>query len=210
VPAVNYQCSICNHMYDPDRDGNGAAFEDLPDSFVCPICGSPSRNYKPHDAYVCTVCSHVYDPMFDGGAAAFEDLPDSWVCPVCGKPKSAYSLVPLPTPPPSPSPRCPPDSDLVVTDDGRDECLWTSGAHGLTIPPTASGYCEYIGDGYFGYRFEGDYECADSAQLSGNFCLWEDGQRGVTIPSGATADCGHLSEGRIGMVLPTESAETVV
>jgi len=117
---------------------------------------------------------------------------------------------PVPTPSPSPSANCPSDSDLVVTDDGRDECLWTSGAHGLTIPPTATEYCEYISDGYFGYSFEGNYDCAESALLSGNFCLWEDGQRGVTIPSGATADCSHLSEGRIGMVLPTEPAESAV
>jgi len=116
---------------------------------------------------------------------------------------------PVPTPP-SPSPKCPPDSDLVSTDDGRDECLWTTGAHGLTIPSTASEYCEYIGDGYFGYSFEGDCECADSAQKRGNFCLWTDGQEGVTIPSGSTADCSHLSEGRIGMVLPAELTETVV
>merc|ERR1712046_190362 len=133
---------------------------------------------------------------------------------VSGSPSPAPTPTPTPTPPPSPvptptpspSPKCPSDSDLVTTDDGRDECLWTSGAHGLTIPPSASEYCEYIGDGYFGYTFEGDCECAESAEKSGNFCLWRDGQKGVTIPSGATADCSNLSEGRIGFVLPAELA----
>ena len=82
--------------------------------------------------------------------------------------------------------------------------------HGLTIPSTASAYCEYISDGYFGYMFDGDCECADSAEKTGNFCLWRDGQKGVSIPSGSTADCGRFSEGRIGLVLPAELAESVV
>jgi len=125
-------------------------------------------------------------------------------------PTPTPSPVPTPTPSPSPSAKCPPDSDLVQTDDGSEECLWTSGAHGLTIPPTASEYCEYTSDGYFGYIFDGDCECADSAEKTGNFCLWRDGQKGVSIPSGSTADCGRLSEGRIGFVLPAEVAESVV
>lgn len=75
--------------------------------------------------------------------------------------------------------------------------------------PAASEHCEYIiGDSYLGFPFEGDYERADPALLSGSFCLWEEGRRGVMILSGATAACGHLSEGRTGMVLQIESAET--
>ena len=42
---MKYVCTVCGYVYDselgdPDN-GNapGTAFEDLPDEFVCPICG---------------------------------------------------------------------------------------------------------------------------------------------------------------------------
>lgn len=40
-----YLCDPCGYIYDPavgDPDGNiapGTAFEDLPDDWVCPVCG---------------------------------------------------------------------------------------------------------------------------------------------------------------------------
>ncbi len=40
-----YRCSVCNYIYDPDKgdpDGGimpGTAFEDIADSWVCPVCG---------------------------------------------------------------------------------------------------------------------------------------------------------------------------
>lgn len=40
-----YKCDVCGRVYDPavgDPDNGiapGVAFEDLPDDFVCPICG---------------------------------------------------------------------------------------------------------------------------------------------------------------------------
>lgn len=40
-----YQCVICGHIYDPkvgDPDSGipaGTAFEDLPEDWVCPVCG---------------------------------------------------------------------------------------------------------------------------------------------------------------------------
>jgi rubredoxin len=40
-----YICEICGYIYDPaegDSDGGiapGTAFEDLPDNWVCPVCG---------------------------------------------------------------------------------------------------------------------------------------------------------------------------
>ena len=40
-----YYCTVCGHVYDPaegDPDSGiaaGTAFEDLPDSWVCPVCG---------------------------------------------------------------------------------------------------------------------------------------------------------------------------
>lgn len=40
-----YECSICGYVYDPavgdpDSDiGPGTAFEDIPEDWVCPVCG---------------------------------------------------------------------------------------------------------------------------------------------------------------------------
>ncbi len=36
-----WQCSICGYVYDGD-----APFEDLPESYVCPICGVPKSLFK--------------------------------------------------------------------------------------------------------------------------------------------------------------------
>jgi rubredoxin len=41
-----YTCQVCGYVYDPasgDADGGvapGTAFENLPDSWVCPVCGA--------------------------------------------------------------------------------------------------------------------------------------------------------------------------
>ncbi len=40
-----YICTVCDYIYDPakgDSDGSiepGTAFEDLPDDWICPVCG---------------------------------------------------------------------------------------------------------------------------------------------------------------------------
>lgn len=42
---AKYRCTVCGYIYDPqtgdpDNDINpGTAFEDLPDTWVCPECG---------------------------------------------------------------------------------------------------------------------------------------------------------------------------
>ena len=41
APAGKYVCSVCGHVY----TGN-VPFEDLPDSWVCPICGQPKSVFK--------------------------------------------------------------------------------------------------------------------------------------------------------------------
>ena len=40
-----YRCTRCAHAYDPERDGNGVPFEDLPDTWKCPTCGAPKSAY---------------------------------------------------------------------------------------------------------------------------------------------------------------------
>ena len=38
LPAPDkYVCTICHYTYDPSE--TGVAFEDLPDDWVCPLCG---------------------------------------------------------------------------------------------------------------------------------------------------------------------------
>ena len=46
-----YVCSICSYVYDPrvgDPDHGvapGTAFEDLPDDWVCPVCGASKQHF---------------------------------------------------------------------------------------------------------------------------------------------------------------------
>lgn len=37
---------MCAHVYDPAKDGGGKAFEDLPATWVCPVCGAPKSAYN--------------------------------------------------------------------------------------------------------------------------------------------------------------------
>ena len=37
---AKYRCTVCNWVYDEDREG--AAFNDLPSEWVCPVCGVPT------------------------------------------------------------------------------------------------------------------------------------------------------------------------
>jgi rubredoxin len=42
---VAYECSVCDHIYDKNKDGGGKAFEDLPASWTCPVCNAPKSAY---------------------------------------------------------------------------------------------------------------------------------------------------------------------
>jgi rubredoxin len=50
-----YVCSICGYIYDPetgDPDSEipaGTPFEDVPDTWVCPICGAGKDVFEPVD-----------------------------------------------------------------------------------------------------------------------------------------------------------------
>jgi len=44
--APVHQCSRCSHPYNAETDGNGVAFEDLPDTWTCPVCGAPKSAYR--------------------------------------------------------------------------------------------------------------------------------------------------------------------
>jgi pyruvate oxidase len=40
-----YRCSVCNYVYDEEREGT--AFENLPETFACPVCGAPKSAFLP-------------------------------------------------------------------------------------------------------------------------------------------------------------------
>jgi rubredoxin len=48
-----YVCVLCGYIYDPDLgdpDGGvkpGTAFEDIPDTWVCPLCGASKADFEP-------------------------------------------------------------------------------------------------------------------------------------------------------------------
>ena len=54
--AVNkmakYKCTVCGYIYDPEKgdpDGGikpGTPFKDIPDDWVCPICGAAKDQFE--------------------------------------------------------------------------------------------------------------------------------------------------------------------
>ena len=104
VPA-RYKCRLCGYIYSPFRGEPhngipaGTAFEDLPETYVCPVCGYQGKGkigkwgfeeWRP-TRYLCSVCSYVYDEKRGEPhrgikpGTKFEDLPDDYVCPVCAQ-----------------------------------------------------------------------------------------------------------------------------
>ena len=51
APAAKYKCTVCGHIYDPevgDPDSGilpGTRFEDIPDNWVCPVCGTEKTDF---------------------------------------------------------------------------------------------------------------------------------------------------------------------
>lgn len=50
--GAKYQCLVCDHIYDPaegDPDSGiapGTQFEDIPDDWVCPVCGAEKSEFE--------------------------------------------------------------------------------------------------------------------------------------------------------------------
>ena len=42
---MKYRCIICGHIYDP-AENDGVAFEDLPENWVCPVCGVDKTQFE--------------------------------------------------------------------------------------------------------------------------------------------------------------------
>ncbi len=49
---AKYVCELCDYTYDPEKGdpdksvSAGTAFEDLPDDWVCPICGAEKFEFQ--------------------------------------------------------------------------------------------------------------------------------------------------------------------
>jgi len=52
VKMAKYKCTVCGYIYDPkegDTEGDiapGTPFEELPDDWVCPVCGAPKSDFE--------------------------------------------------------------------------------------------------------------------------------------------------------------------
>jgi len=100
---TRYRCKLCGYIYSPLRGEphngipEGTAFDDLPDSYVCPVCGQRGKGrigkwgfeaWRP-TRYLCSLCSYIYDEKRGEPhrgikpGTKFEDLPDDYSCPVC-------------------------------------------------------------------------------------------------------------------------------
>ncbi|MGA9380351.1 MAG: rubredoxin [Phormidium sp.] len=50
-----YICTVCGYIYDPeqgDPDSDispGTAFENIPEDWVCPVCGAGKEDFEPYD-----------------------------------------------------------------------------------------------------------------------------------------------------------------
>ena len=50
-----YVCNVCGYIYDPaegDSDNGidtGTSFADLPEDWVCPMCGAPKEDFSPEE-----------------------------------------------------------------------------------------------------------------------------------------------------------------
>ncbi len=50
-----YRCTVCGYIYEPEKGdpsngvNPGTAFSDLPDSWVCPICGASKDKFEPSE-----------------------------------------------------------------------------------------------------------------------------------------------------------------
>ena len=48
-----YECQLCGYIYDPElgvEDSGiepGTAFENLPEDWVCPLCGAEKSDFEP-------------------------------------------------------------------------------------------------------------------------------------------------------------------
>lgn len=100
---ARYECSVCGFIYDEEKEGK--KWEELPDDWVCPVCGAGKSSFKrleeaePAPAVsipaaeetaaaqpetgkklmICSVCGYIINEGYKGEA-----------CPACGAAKTAF------------------------------------------------------------------------------------------------------------------------
>ena len=48
-----YECQVCGYVYDPEQGDDtsgiapGTSFGDLPDDWICPVCGADKSQFSP-------------------------------------------------------------------------------------------------------------------------------------------------------------------
>jgi rubredoxin len=98
-----YKCRMCGYIYSSIRGEphngipRGTEFDDLPDTYVCPLCGFQGKGkigkwgfdeWRP-TKYICSMCNYIYDEARGEPhrgirpGTKFDDLPDDYRCPVC-------------------------------------------------------------------------------------------------------------------------------
>jgi rubredoxin len=40
----SYVCTVCGYVY--DEEDSGTKWDDLPDDFICPLCGAPKSAFE--------------------------------------------------------------------------------------------------------------------------------------------------------------------
>lgn len=45
---MNYVCDVCGYEYNP-AENNNIPFEDLPEDWVCPVCGAGKEEFSKQD-----------------------------------------------------------------------------------------------------------------------------------------------------------------
>jgi rubredoxin len=54
---VKYRCIVCNYIYDPSEGDSingikpGTTFDELPDDWICPICGASKAEFVIFDDF---------------------------------------------------------------------------------------------------------------------------------------------------------------
>lgn len=91
---ARYECTVCGYIHDEEKEGK--KWQELPDGWLCPVCGSGKAYFKRleggqespsaaapieklNQKRVCNVCGYIMSKGFHG------DL-----CPACGAPESAF------------------------------------------------------------------------------------------------------------------------
>ena len=49
---AQWQCTVCGYLYDPEQGDSendispGTSFEDIPEDWVCPVCGASKDQFE--------------------------------------------------------------------------------------------------------------------------------------------------------------------